>query len=169
MKLSTLALIAFSSISTSAIASSNNVVINDWNGKNHAMTYELGFSWYYQAKIDSSFNGRQSLYLQIEHMSKDSCDRFNYTSYDTPNQYERQIPWKINGQPVKMFEVCTKYGDSDSYYVYAYPVTETGRNFVINAFKNSKRLVKIEGLGHDFNLSAKGFTQAWNNFGGNAI
>ncbi|AYO17107.1 hypothetical protein D0812_22215 [Vibrio owensii] len=102
----------------------------------------------------------------------------NSTSNDSLSKGPRSSTWKVNGTNVRMNEWCTRstikipMGDKGKYYWYlsATPVTDRGDNYIINTFKSAKKSVAIEAsTGDKYNVSAKGFTKVWNNFGGDAL
>lgn len=103
----------------------------------------------------------------------------NSTANNSTSKGPRSSTWKINGTNVRMSEWCTRstfkipLGDEEGqyyWYISATATTDRGRNYIINAFKTAKSSISIEAsTGDNYNVSAKGFTKVWNNFGGDAL
>ena len=75
----------------------------------------------------------------------------------------------FNAQAVKMNRYCYDYDDvSESYYVYT-PATDKGHSYVVNLFKSSSDPVKLIFDGEVLYVPVTGFSEAWNNAGGEAI
>ncbi len=74
----------------------------------------------------------------------------------------------VNNQGIKVAWVCHKYDDGNDFYQLA-PATEAGINFIVNTFKKSKDMVKVEVGGISYYLDSKGFTKSWNSLGDKAL
>ncbi|WP_411065756.1 hypothetical protein [Vibrio rotiferianus] len=163
-----LSMLAFSSNSFGFYSPSNDVVqSNESQNEIKHMT----------AYISSSQSGMQRVYFDYEHFivyKKDykievlnDCDnkelKFKNGSSETP------FVMLINSQNVKMYASC-QVKESGSPYIYFTADTEKGNEYIASTFKRSN-MVKVQSYDFGFNvtISAKGFTQAWNSYGGDAI
>ncbi|GAM59089.1 hypothetical protein JCM19231_550 [Vibrio ishigakensis] len=69
-----------------------------------------------------------------------------------------------------MVESCNEFQDSSGEYTSAGALTDAGQQFIVNEFKRKNVVhVKFGPNGGAVNFSAKGFTKAWNNGGGDAL
>lgn len=145
-------------ISSSVMAS--DWIEEDWSRDSVITSYKGEQQW--SAKIRHAKNSTQRMFFFYERTGNSPCN---------PSTIKKNAIWKFNGQPVQIFQWCKKYADTERYYVYATSATDKGDKFIVSTFK-AKSFVYIEPSS-DFNwkvnLSAKGFSKAWNSYGGDAL
>ncbi|PMG45651.1 hypothetical protein BCU90_17455 [Vibrio lentus] len=148
-------------LSSSAIANDHDWVMGDWNESRATTQYLSEQRW--TVKLGHSNNNQQRLYFVYEQLDgNNACN---------PNDHNPTAIWRFNGQPVQMFQWCSAYSDTGRYYLYGSPRTNAGDRYVVDTFLK-KEWVYLEAPSPytwQINLSAKGFTKAWNSFGGNAL
>ncbi|WP_139459368.1 hypothetical protein [Aeromonas veronii] len=86
-----------------------------------------------------------------------------------PQKINNESVAKFNGKAVRVFVWCKKFSDADKYYLQLTPSTVAGKKYVVSEFKNSAKHVYFEYNEIYVTISAKGFSAAWNNAGGNAL
>lgn len=107
--------------------------------------------------------GKQKLYFENMHLgNSDPCN-------DSETIISDNNTIIFSGQAVKMLSWCTKFNDSDSYFITYTPRNPKGQNYVINHFKNSTSPIKVEFEDDVIYIPVLGFTKVWNNAGGDAI
>ncbi|MEZ9070209.1 hypothetical protein AB4086_02100 [Vibrio splendidus] len=115
------------------------------------------------AEVAHSHQGVQRLY-------------FNFITFDkndfcNPEKTNNTATVNINGQPIRVSQQC--YPESinglDVTMIQATALTDQGVEFVFNSFKNSRNTVNLQFDVYEANLSAVGFTHAWNLAGGDAL
>ncbi|PMH10891.1 hypothetical protein [Vibrio splendidus] len=104
----------------------------------------------YIAKISSSQDGQQRIYITLP----TPCD-------ENSDQNLKPTVVRTNGKNVRYSQYC----DGS---IYLSPYTDEGFNYLVKEFKQSHS-VKFELSGIPVVFDAKGFTKAWNSFGGDAI
>ncbi|ENK2265482.1 hypothetical protein ACSTHF_22740 [Vibrio parahaemolyticus] len=130
------------------------------------------------AYISSSQSGMQRVYFDYEHYIVYKKEGYKIEVLDDCDKKElkfkngsSEIPFVmlINSQNVKMYASC-QVRESGSPYIYFTADTEKGNEYIANTFRKSNT-VKIQSydFGFDVSISAKGFTNAWNSYGGDAI
>lgn len=111
--------------------------------------------------ISHSVSGKQKIYIKDQYVGKhDSCDTSENGTF---------VVAKFDNQPVKMILYCETFTNVNIKYAYATPETNKGLQYVVNLFKKKSGSVNVEFHGLNGQISAKGFTKAWNSAGGNAI
>ena len=108
--------------------------------------------------IWSSEGGNQKIYLNIISSNNDMCD---------VNEVTENKILKVNGQNVKFHAFCRKETGYKN-TIYFTPKSKRGENYVLSEAKK-KNFVSFEYNDGVFNLSMKGFTKAWNSYGGDAL
>lgn len=104
----------------------------------------------FEARISSSKSGQQRIYVTT---AKPCAER--ETNYEN-------VTVKTNEQNVRYSKYC---GGS---HIYLTPLSKAGNNFLVEQFKK-KNSVAFEFSDIRVVFDAKGFTKAWNNFGGDAL
>jgi hypothetical protein len=77
---------------------------------------------------------------------------------------------KLNGQPIRFYLQCRIAQGGEASGVVLLPLTQEGKNFVVNTLKNAKSdEVTLEHRDIKYNLPTTGFAQEWENAGGDAL
>lgn len=122
----------------------------DINGKHVRMV---------SAVISHTMYGEQRLYLAFSsNVSEEFCEKDNELLYEVV---------RVEGQPIKMHHDCEVYEDYSE--VYLTPYSKKGEQFVLDKFLKSKNPVEINFEFYTAKVPTKGFTKAWNSFGGDAL
>ncbi len=144
---------------------SSPVMASDWveeSWSKSSVTTSFNNEQVWSAKIRHAKNSTQRLFFFYERRGQSPCN---------PLHVKSEAIWRVNDQPIQVYQWCKKYQDTDRYYFYATAKTDIGDSFIVNSFRY-KNYVYVES-DSDFrwkvNLSAKGFTKAWDSFGGNAL
>lgn len=93
---------------------------------------------------------------------------YNGCSYETKNNKNKNIIFYINKQAIKGNFWCANFHNTNKVYYRFMAKTESGREFVADAFKKS-RLVELEIDGYQFTFNANGFSAAWRASGDSAL
>ncbi|EKB22251.1 MAG: hypothetical protein ACRCYF_12045 [Shewanella sp.] len=113
------------------------------------------------ARIAHGNDGGQYIYIEHAFMEDyNACE---------PQKINNESVAKFNGKAVRVFVWCKKFSDADKYYLQLTPSTVAGKKYVVSEFKNSAKHVYFEYNEIYVTISAKGFSAAWNNAGGNAL
>ena len=149
----------------------------------HATETQMLFSWL-DADDNSAFvgyksdNNTESKFLEanISHSESGEQKLYFRDLSSTGNrlcQQESTVPdvttMKFNGQAVKMSRWCKQYSYSSNYYIYLTPTTEIGHQYVVDLFKKSLTPINIQFNSESISFPVTGFTNAWENAGGDAI
>ncbi|PSU34985.1 hypothetical protein [Photobacterium lutimaris] len=111
------------------------------------------------AEVAHSHQGAQRLYINFIKMDKaKACD---------PSDTPRTATIRVNNQPVRMIQTC--HLEEGLSLLQTTAQSDKGVNFIINAFRNSPDTVRIEHGSFEADLSAVGFTKAWEQGGGDAL
>lgn len=120
--------------------------------------------WGVEANVSMSKGGKQSIYFTIladkNGEAENQCYHFDEDKEDI---------WKFDNQNISMVLNCRKYTGTQQSYLSVFARTNKGGQFIINTFKNAKGPVKITDGEFTVYMPSKGFTDAWNNFGGDAL
>jgi len=113
--------------------------------------------------ISHSRAGNQSLFFDYFKIDEDG----KITSTCEKKREVEDSIMRINNQPVRFNLFC--YEDASGiWYESKAAQTDVGKEFVINAFRKSNT-VTVSSPQYSFEVPAKGFTQAWENAGGDAL
>jgi len=160
---------------TNIDASENTTNQYGWRD-NSALTASVtdNLNWLYVASVDTADDGMQRMYFSVYGKNLDnntwvhSCSTEGMTKL-SDNRYLTENSWKIGKRNVRMNVFCEYSSKDNHWYEYATPTTYLGREYVTNTFKKAKYQVFVKSTDYAQHFSAKGFTKAWNNFGGNAL
>lgn len=114
----------------------------------------------YQAKVSYSTSGEKRIYISAIRKNESACK---------VNDLADTAVITVNGQPIKIYQWCLQYTDSDKYYLNMAAVTQKGDDYIERAFITTKDEVKIEYNSDFFGISAVGFTRIWNSMKGEAL
>ncbi|WP_318465447.1 hypothetical protein [Photobacterium leiognathi] len=167
-RLLSLTALSLSLLSGSTFASSGEVSYFSWSDDNAASLYLDGGidnSKGIIVKIGQSEGGDKRLYINRHYPKGDNFSGCIGKTYEDDIGY---LYYEIDNQAVKMYAFCNT-DSSNNNYVSATPVSNKGQAFLLNKFK-SKQYVKIKAVDNlELNISAKGFTKAWNSPANNPI
>lgn len=146
------------------------------------------------SEILSSGDGKQKIYFTEKNLTtyiyseghtdrtqiyvNDFCNKDDFPiKLDEETYFSNDyLVWNFNNQNVKMNQFCIHQDILDtkdhngSWFLQVTALTESGDTFISNLFKKSTSNVKIRSSsGYIYNIPAKGFTKAWNSYGGDAI
>ncbi|HCG9159511.1 TPA: hypothetical protein NJ597_001243 [Vibrio parahaemolyticus] len=174
MKFKKCLLVALLPFAVSAKAEEGKWYDFEWNnGK--AMTHYHGLSkvddgsvvhakMFWVARINHSRAGEQLIYFDHTYSNATSC---------TPSEYPKNHVWKFNQQPVQMILWCKKYIDSNHYFLTGTALSEKGQKFIYDQFSSTEYdsvfIDSNEHNGWSVHIKNKGFIDAWNQSGGNAL
>ncbi|WP_425636151.1 hypothetical protein [Vibrio owensii] len=136
----------------------------------------------YMIELGVDGNGQQRLYFKSfktkSHQTEQASNAFARMSHFAVRKYEASCDTtkdnlknsvvSVNGQNVKITTFCEPY-EGGTLYSFT-PTTKAGHDFVFNALTRGKNVL----IGHWsdrglVDISAIGFTKAWNSYGGNAL
>ncbi|MGO2317425.1 MAG: hypothetical protein ACTH6O_00470 [Vibrio toranzoniae] len=143
------------------------------------------------ARISNSVDGKQRLYFEVYSQSSrisnqsDTIDSMkdmmsSLTQHNTckKDEVDENIVWTFNGQNIQMTAFCNEFPslfreDETHFKLTVTPTTPKGVSFVINELKNAPNKIRIRA-NYYYNslvidLTAKGFSKAWRNHGGDAL
>lgn len=116
-------------------------------------------------EIDHAINGDKKIYFSIIKSEESYKEKAPCSKDD--KVYNSVM--KFNNQAIKVYQFCDELTGRGDSYITLTPITSNGLRFIVNEFKNSPDAVSFEYRDLKLNVSAVGFTKAWNSFGENAL
>lgn len=147
----------------------DGTIYHDWDGnvarsiRTYSYTFldeTIEFNSFY---IDSSEGGKLRFYV----MPSVSRNGESISTCKIDEDIDTSI-WRFGNQNIKMILYCSKH--KNIYSLSATPSTDKGLKFVVETLKKSSQMIEVEaGSIGSFKIPVKGFTNAWNAAGGDAI
>ncbi|MDO6763402.1 hypothetical protein [Agarivorans sp. 1_MG-2023] len=117
------------------------------------------------ANVGSGKDGKQRLYIEQalvkpeEKVVKFLCEK---------SEDDDRTVLNINGTNVQFSKDCIELPNGEGSYISLTPISDAGVEFVLKQFRQ-RNSVTINIWSVPVSITAKGFNDSWNNFGGDAL
>lgn len=134
----------------------------EWNSSSIDGHYVLS------SMIDESTLGEKKIFFALYKAKYNNNGFERFLSQCNKAGFDSQVTMLLNGKNVTMDKICQRTADSKNYWIYT-PSSSKGTHFLITQFKYTETInIGKTFVGNynqksllNFNISAKGFTQAW--------